>query len=223
MDEDELLGFDMTKFPREIMPLAEDVQRFLEKRNIYRAAIKEVSTKFEILDDEFRVKNDYNPIHHMESRVKSVQSTFQKLIKNGFELKDDAFETLTDIAGIRVICKYVDDIYRIADMIIRQDDIELMIKKDYIKNPKPSGYRSLHLVLVVPVFLSTHVEKVPVEVQIRTIVMDTWASLEHELRYKVEGELSEKSVEELKRCAYDMWHIDDLMQTIHKEESGKIE
>ncbi|MEG0292056.1 MAG: GTP pyrophosphokinase family protein [Anaerovoracaceae bacterium] len=217
IEKSESTKIDLTLIPKELMPMAQEAQTFLEIRNLYHAAIKEISTKLEILDDEFQVKHDYNPIHHMESRVKSIQSTFEKVIKKGYDVNTEGIKKITDIAGIRVICKYIDDIYHIANLLIKQDDIELIREKDYIKNPKESGYRSLHLVILVPVFLSDRVEKVPVEIQIRTIVMDTWASLEHELKYKSEGEISEASALHLQQCAHNMWEIDALMEKIHKE------
>lgn len=196
--------------------ISEEAQDFLEKRNLYRSAIREVSTKLEILDDEFHLKYEYNPIHHIESRVKSVQSIIAKLKRKGIETISDNLEMLTDIAGIRVICNYIDDVYTIAGLLTKQDDIELIREKDYIQNPKASGYRSLHIVVLVPVFLAESVEKMPVEIQLRTIVMDAWASLEHELRYKRNDALSENDIKALKECAASMEDIDKRMQDIHK-------
>ncbi|MEG0391869.1 MAG: GTP pyrophosphokinase family protein [Anaerovoracaceae bacterium] len=210
------MKIDLATMPLELQPIAAEAQKFLELRNIYHSAIREVSTKLEILDDEFQVKNDYNPIHHMVSRVKSIQSTFEKVSRKGLEMTVESMKSLTDIAGIRVICNYIDDIYRISELLLRQDDIELLRKKDYIANPKESGYRSLHLVILVPVFLAERTEKVPVEIQIRTIAMDTWASLEHELKYKRDGELDQASIQELRYCAGAMADIDERMQRIHK-------
>lgn len=219
IEKQENLKIDLDLIPDEFKPMARQAQEFLEVRNLYHAAIKEVSTKLEILDDEFHVNHSYNPIHHMECRVKSIQSIFEKIDRKGYAFDSKAFKKLTDIAGIRVICKYNNDIYRISQMLLQQNDIELVREKDYIKNPKPSGYRSLHLVILVPVFLSDCVEKVPVEVQIRTIVMDTWASLEHELKYKRDGKaLSSSAAASLKECAKQMKEIDDMMEAIHNEE-----
>lgn len=210
--------FDIATIPEPLRPMAEEAQKFMEIRNIYHSAIREVSTKLEILDDEFEVKNDYNPIHHMECRVKSVRSIFEKLQRKGRDITIDTIMTLTDIAGIRVICNYIDDIYTISKLLTKQDDVELIREKDYIAEPKESGYRSLHLVVIVPVFLSDKTERIPVEIQIRTIAMDTWASLEHELKYKSKGELSPEAQEELKQCARDMAAIDEKMQMIHKND-----
>lgn len=211
--------------PDEMKPMAEQAQELIELRSLYKSAIKEVSTKLEILDDEFQVKHDHNPIHHMENRVKSIQSIFEKLMRLGYNPDLEGFSKITDIAGIRVICKYLTDVYSIYNMLLRQDDIELIAEKDYIRNPKPNGYRSLHIVVLIPVFLSNCVKKVPVEIQIRTVVMDTWASLEHELRYKSSGELSSKSQDVLKKCAESMNDIDRMMEDIHSEaiENGNCE
>ncbi len=212
------LGMDFASVSDIFQPLVvAEAQKFLEKRNLYHSAIKEVSTKLEILDDEFHVKYEYNPIHHIESRVKSVQSILKKLEKKGLEVNIETLEALTDIAGIRVICNYVDDVYTIAGLLTKQDDIELIKEKDYIQNPKASGYRSLHIVVLVPVFLSESVEKMPVEIQLRTIAMDAWASLEHELRYKRNDSLSREDVEALKACALSMEDVDRRMQDIHRK------
>ncbi len=211
------LNIDMQGMPSSLEPLASEMQAIMEMRNLYHSAIREVSTKLEILDDEFQVKNDYNPIHHMECRVKSLQSTMEKIEKKGFDICADSMKKITDIAGIRVICNYVDDIYKIAELLIKQDDIELVRERDYIEHPKESGYRSLHLIVIVPVFLAEKTEKVPVELQIRTIAMDTWASLEHELKYKSNEDLSEEAVKSLRQCAEDMAAIDEKMQRIHKK------
>lgn len=210
------IRIDPETVPEPFKAMARQAQMFLEMRNLYHAAIKEVSTKLEILDDEFHVTHAYNPIHHMECRVKSVQSILDKMKRKGYDFSSEDFTKLNDIAGIRVICNYTDDIYRVRDMLLQQNDIELVREKDYIKNPKESGYRSLHLVVIVPVFLSDRVEKVPVEVQIRTIAMDTWASLEHELKYKRNGEpLDEDSIIQLKNCADLINRVDKLMEMIH--------
>ena len=211
------LKLDLDSMPDNLKPLALVTQQFMETRNIYKAAIKEISTKLEILDDEFSVKHDYNPIHHIESRVKSIQSIFAKMEKKGLDMTIAGVNALTDIAGIRVICNYKDDVYTIAKLLTAQDDIELIREKDYITDPKPSGYRSLHIVVLVPVFLSEGCKKVPVEIQIRTIAMDTWASLEHELKYKRKQKLSEKDELQLLRCAEAMAEVDRRMQEIHKE------
>ena len=193
-------------------------QGFETFRHAYRAAIKEVRTKIEILSEDFAVRHDYNPIHHMERGLKSPESIEEKLIRYGKEVSiESARENIMDIAGIRVVCNFIDDVYAIADMLIEQNDIVLVGKKDYIKNPKENGYRSLHLVLSVPVFLLNGCENVPVEVQIRTVAMDFWASLEHQLRYKKGKEFANKINIELKACAEVSAKLDQRMQGLFDE------
>ena len=187
-------------------------------RHAYRAAIKEVRTKIEILSEDFAVRHDYNPIHHMERRLKSPESIEEKLIRYGKEVSiSSAKENIFDIAGIRVVCNFIDDVYAMADMMLEQNDVRLIMKKDYIESPKPNGYRSLHLVIAVPVFLLNGCEYVPVEVQIRTVAMDFWASLEHQLRYKKEKELSPQVHQELKACAEASAILDKRMQLLFDE------
>lgn len=193
-------------------------QGFETFRHAYRAAIKEVRTKIEILSEDFAVRHDYNPIHHMERRLKSPESIEEKLQRYGKEISiESARENIMDIAGIRVVCNFIDDVYAIADMLMEQNDITLIAKKDYIENPKDNGYRSLHLVLSVPVFLLNGCESVPVEVQIRTVAMDFWASLEHQLRYKKGKELTTKINFELKACAEVNAKLDKRMQGLFDE------
>lgn len=183
---------------------------------LYKGGIKEISTKLEILDEEFKTKFSYNPIHHVESRLKSMPSIVKKIKSKGLEVTIDSItENITDIAGIRVICNYIDDIYRVAEMLTAQDDIKLLRVRDYIKNPKEAGYRSLHLIVEIPVFLSTGPVPVPVEIQIRTIAMDFWASLEHKLRYKTGNSVDDDLRERLKRCAEEISALDTEMQDIH--------
>jgi len=198
-----------------------DMTVYIQEMQLYRAALKEIQTKLEILDSEFEVKYDYNPIHHIESRLKTPSSIAEKLTKKGLPITIEAMrEELNDIAGIRVICNYIDDARRIAEMLIAQDDIMLIRKKDYIQYPKENGYRSLHLVLSIPIFLSGGRQNVRVEVQIRTIAMDLWASLEHHLHYKNSEEIPADLMEKLKRCAGTLEQIDDEMQQIYREIKG---
>lgn len=199
---------------------AEDVTRlylgYAKITKNYGAAIREVQTKLEILDEDFELLHEHNPIHHMESRVKSVESILEKMSRKGYPLTEGAVaQGLTDIAGIRVICHYIDDIYTIANLLKSQSDIELVKETDYIKNPKPNGYRSLHLVVRVPVYFVDGVEKMPVEVQIRTMAMDFWASLEHKLRYKSNGVIPKFIADELKECSETIAQSDIKMQRIH--------
>lgn len=198
--------------------ITDTLQEFIALQQIYEAGIKEVKTKLEILDDEFKIKHDHNPIHHMEYRLKSVRSILGKLEKRGLEVSLESIViNLTDIAGVRVICNYVSDVYKIADMLIKQSDTKLIKKKDYIKHPKNNGYRSLHLVVEVPIFLAEKVQPIPVEIQIRTIAMDFWASLEHHLRYKADNEVPDGVRDELIECAKTISNLDYKMQGIYEE------
>ena len=192
------------------------VDEFFTVQCRYQSAIREIQTKLEILDDEFQMRHKRNPIHHMQSRMKSIQSMMEKLArKNAQRNIASAVENLTDIAGIRVICSYLQDVYTVAELLTRQDDIHVLKVRDYIKQPKANGYRSLHLVVEIPVFLSEGRVMVPVEIQIRTIAMDFWASLEHSLRYKASGNIPEEISEELLQTASDIAILDQRMQTIH--------
>lgn len=192
------------------------INSFMVTENLYLAAIREITTKLENLNDEFKYQKDRNPIHQIRARVKTPKSIMNKLTRRGFEHSvESARNNLTDIAGVRVICPYIDDIYLIAKLLTSQDDIEVIRISDYIKNPKPNGYRSLHLIVTVPVFLSESTELVKVEIQIRTIAMDFWASLEHEIWYKLTNEKTEDITRELKDCADGIADIDLRMQNLH--------
>ena len=194
----------------------EMVKIFTDLRMRCSAAIKEISTKLDILDREFSVRQDHNPIHHMESRLKSINSNEEKIERKGMAMEIESVYKITDLAGVRVVCNYIDDIYKVEDSLLRQDDIKLIKRKDYIKNPKESGYRSLHLVVEVPIFLSDRTYHMPVEIQIRTIAMDTWASLEHEIKYKRKEDMPKEVADELKQCAKSMAEVDATMERIHK-------
>lgn len=197
--------------------LMEQMMKFLELEHLYESAIREVKTKLEILDSEFRTKYAYNPIHHIEDRLKSPESILEKIQRKGISFTVESIrENINDFAGVRVICNYIDDIYTVADLLTAQDDVTLLKRKDYIKSPKPNGYRSLHLVIETPVYLSDKKELVHVEVQIRTIAMDFWASLEHELKYKAETEVSAELADQLKECAETIAATDRQMQQIYK-------
>ena len=171
------------------------------------------------------MRYDHNPIHHIDSRLKSLPSIVEKLRRKGMKVSiASAKENLTDIAGVRVVCNYIDDIYRIAQMLSTQDDIIVLRRTDYIESPKENGYRSLHLVVSVPVFLSNGSVAVPVEIQIRTIAMDFWASLEHQIRYKSSEAIREDEAlrKELKRCAEESTALDRRMQEIYQRlQQGK--
>lgn len=196
--------------------LEQTMRDFAGRMQIYRAGIKEIRTKLEILDEEFQTKFSYNPIHHIESRLKSPQSIVKKVKAKGLPVTVESMSAnITDVAGIRVICNYIDDIYRVAELLTGQDDVTLIRVRDYIKNPKPSGYKSLHLIVEVPIFLSTGPIPIPVEIQIRTIAMDFWASLEHKLKYKTDNDVSPELRKRLRVCADEIFALDREMQNIH--------
>jgi len=181
----------------------------------FSCAIREVKTKLEVLNDELSIQNQRNPIEFIKTRVKQPGSIVEKLHRKGFEVSlQSVMDNLNDVAGVRVICSFVDDIYAVADMLTKQDDITLIEVKDYIKNPKPNGYRSLHLIIEIPVFFSNTKDNLRVEVQIRTIAMDFWASLEHDLKYKQDFSDVEAVQEELRQCAETIADTDSRMMEI---------
>ena len=184
---------------------------------LYSSALKEINVKIEILNNEFIQIYNYNPIEHVKSRLKTPESIVKKLKRMGAEVNVvNMTEKISDIAGIRIICSFTSDIYQIADMISRQRDVTVLYIKDYIKNPKPSGYRSLHLIVEVPIFLENEKRPMKVEVQLRTIAMDFWASLEHRIYYK-KGQNNETLRNELRQCAEVSAALDLRMQSIRKE------
>lgn len=187
-------------------------------QNLYDSAVKQLSLKFEILNNEFKVLYARNPIHHIEGRVKSVESLAAKLLNKGLPLTIEAArEHINDIAGVRVVCSYIDDVYRVAEMLELQKDVKIIKRQDYIRTPNYNGYRSLHLDIRVPVYLSDRTELVTAEIQIRTIAMDFWASLEHDIRYKVDKtKLPEGINEEMLACAGKIAEIDRQMQDMYR-------
>ncbi len=196
----------------------EELDRWKEVTLIYNSALKEIGTKLEILNDEFQDVHKYNPIEHIKSRMKSSESIVKKLKSRGYESTiENMVEHVNDIAGIRVICSFTSDIYRIADMLTAQDDLRVLATKDYIKNPKPSGYKSYHMLVTVPVFLSNRVVEVKVEIQIRTVAMDFWASLEHKIYYKFEGNAPEHIQQSLVNCAKIVEQLDAEMLSLNNE------
>ncbi len=185
---------------------------------IYDAALREINTKLETLNNEFKLQHQYNPIEHMTSRLKSPESIAKKLKRGGRELSvENIVRYINDVAGIRIICSYTTDIYRIARLIAAQEDITVLKIKDYIEHPKPNGYKSYHMIISVPVFLTENVINAKVEIQIRTIAMDFWASLEHKMYYKFEGNAPEHIQRELKECADLVAFLDQKMLTINEE------
>lgn len=199
-----------------------EAKQFQELMMMYTCAIREIKTKLEVLNDELSVRNSRNPIEMIKSRVKKPLSIMGKLQRRGLELSlDSILNNIYDVAGIRVICSFVDDIYAVADMLIRQDDITVIEVKDYIRHPKPNGYRSYHMILEIPVFFSDRKQPMRVEVQIRTIAMDFWASLEHQLKYKKEVSDAGDIGEELRQCAEVIADTDRKMFEIRQKIESK--
>ncbi|MBQ7482345.1 MAG: GTP pyrophosphokinase family protein [Lachnospiraceae bacterium] len=193
---------------------------------LYNSALKEIGTKLEILNDEFQHIHQYNPIEHIKSRVKTSESIVRKLKRRGYESTlENMQKYINDIAGIRVICSFTSDIYRVADMLANQSDVKVLSIKDYIKNPKDSGYKSYHMIVSVPIYLSDSVIDTKVEVQIRTVAMDFWASLEHKMNYKFDMNAPEEIKQELYECAQMVSALDDRMLQLNEEirEAKKLE
>ncbi len=183
---------------------------------LYKAALKEVGTKLEILNDEFQHVHRYNPIEHIKTRIKTPESIVKKLKRNGHDTSiESMIKYVNDIAGVRLICSFTSDIYRLAEMIGNQSDLKVLSIKDYIRNPKESGYKSYHMLVSVPIFLSDSVVDTKVEIQIRTIAMDFWASLEHKIYYKFEGNAPEYISRDLKECAEMVSALDEKMLSLN--------
>lgn len=200
---------------RELKELKIELTRFMMA---YKFALDEINTKINILKEEFNYIHDYNPIEHVSSRVKTPDSILKKMVRKGHEISLPSIkENIKDIAGIRITCSFISDIYEISSMLQNQKDIKLLNKKDYIQNPKPNGYQSLHLILEIPIFMSDREELIPVEIQIRTIAMDFWASLEHKIFYKYNKDVPQNLILELKEAATVASQLDRKMERIHKE------
>lgn len=196
----------------------EDVDSWKTIMFLYNSALKEVGTKLEILNDEFQHVHQYNPIEHIKARIKTPESIVKKLKRYGQESTiDNMVKYINDIAGIRIICSFTSDIYRIADMIRDQRDIKVIAVKDYITYPKASGYKSYHMIVSIPVYLSDRTVDTKVEVQIRTVAMDFWASLEHKIHYKFEGDAPENIKNELVECARMVSDLDARMLSLNEE------
>ena len=196
----------------------EDVDSWKTIIFLYNAALKEVGTKLEILNDEFQHVHQYNPIEHIKTRIKTPESIVKKLRRYGHETSiENMVRYINDIAGVRLICSFTSDIYRLAEMIGNQSDLKVLSIKDYIKNPKKSGYRSYHMLVTVPVFLSDVVVDTKVEIQIRTVAQDFWATLEHKMHYKFEGEGPDYISRELRECAGFVTLLDEKMEQLNIE------
>lgn len=185
---------------------------------LYSCAMREVCTKLENLSQEFELNKDRNPIQHITHRLKKTYSIRNKMLQKNLPLEYETMrDEITDIGGIRVICSYINDIYAIVKMLKKQDDLLIVREKDYIANPKPNGYRSYHLIVAIPIFLSSEKQIIPIEIQMRTIAMDFWASLEHQLRYKTEAEVSDSTRIRLTNIAHSIFNADLEMQQIYEE------
>nr|WP_139364960.1 GTP pyrophosphokinase family protein [Sutcliffiella halmapala] len=205
----------LTSDVKEMKALKVELMRFMMS---YKFALDEMNTKIDILKQEFQYIHDYNPIEHVKSRLKSPESILKKVHNKGFELSLPTIkENIRDIAGIRINCSFISDIYELSSMLQKQKDITVIECKDYIKNPKPNGYRSLHLIVQIPVFLSDREDHIYVEIQIRTIAMDFWASLEHKIYYKYNKEVPQKMKDELLEAANSATLLDKKMEGIHLE------
>ena len=206
----------MESIPSDVNKIFGPKGQFQEFMMMYSSAIKEVRTKFEILNDDLSITYNRNPIEMIKSRIKKPESIIKKMQSKNLEINmNSLMYYIEDVAGVRVICSFIDDIYEVADMLISQDDVTLVSVKDYIKHPKPNGYRSYHMIVEVPVFFANRRQNMKVEVQLRTIAMDFWASLEHDMKYKKEIDGADEIVMQLKQCADDIAKIDKKMQNIN--------
>ena len=202
--------------------MAETALEFQRLMAYYRCAMMEIETKFKVLNEEFSLRYDRNPINSMKSRLKKLTSIIEKMERKNFPMSVSAIEeNLNDIAGIRVVCSFTEDVYGLANALLKQDDIILLQKKDYIANPKENGYRSLHLIVSVPIFLENEKRLMKVEIQLRTIAMDCWASLEHQLRYKKDKDFTREMEQELYECAKMSTELDARMDRLRKEQGSE--
>ncbi|NHC31928.1 GTP pyrophosphokinase family protein [Dermacoccus nishinomiyaensis] len=209
--------------PRPILSAQEARERIAAVEQFmvaYRSAIDEIGTKLRVLQREFTHTGSYSPIESVSTRLKSMESLLRKARKRDCRHLDDVRARVTDIAGIRVICSFTHDVYRVRDLLLAQDDVTLLEQKDYVAHPKPNGYRSLHLIVEVPAFLSTGPQPVPVEVQLRTIAMDFWASLEHKIYYQYDGDVPAHLLSELTTAAHTASRLDADMERLHHEFSA---
>ena len=211
----------------EIVEALPRIQIQLEKTMLlYQAALEEVLTRINILNREFKIANSYSPIEHISSRIKTPKSIFKKMQKNNIEMTtENIVKHIDDIAGIRIVCKFTSDIYAIVNLLEKQHDLKILVHKDYIKNQKPSGYQSYHLIVSVPVNLAEGCINTKVEIQIRTIAMDFWASIEHKIRYKYEKDIPPHIQRELRECADIVKFLDKKMlalnEEVHQEEADQ--
>ena len=213
------------KILENIEPLFEEkIGQYEELMAYFKCAMMEIETKFRVLNEEFSLQLDRNPINGIKTRIKNPLSLKEKLDRKNLAVTiENIEEHINDVAGVRVICSFPEDVYTLADALLSQDDITLIEAKDYIKNPKPNGYRSLHLIVSVPIFLAKEKRSMKVEIQLRTIAMDSWASLEHQLRYKKDTDFTEEMAKELLYCARLSSELDEKMDNLRKQiQSNKI-
>ncbi len=216
----DVLDAAQARYLDEFRKLREEFSRFMFS---YKFGMEEVATKVGILQQEFQHLQQYNPIEHVSSRLKSPESVLDKIARKNCAPNFEAIrETITDIAGVRVTCSFTSDVYRVSEALTRQDDITVLHVKDYVREPKPNGYRSLHLILEVPVFLSTGAVTVPVEVQLRTVAMDFWASLEHKIYYKYDGVVPADISRTLSEAAETAARLDTEMEQLHRDVHGEL-
>ena len=207
--------------PQQEMELAQGMVRV---NHLYRSALKVAVAQMEILDEEFATLNDRSPIHHIEYRIKTLDSIVEKLQRRGHAVTiDNIYAYIQDVAGIRIICNYLDDIYYLRSLLTRNESFRVIQEVDYIKTPKPSGYRSLHLIVEVPIVISEGTLHLPVEIQLRTIAMDMWASLEHELRYKSDRQFTDEDATRLRLCSDAISEIDQEMQDIYQDKQPRYQ
>ncbi len=211
--------YSLSAHEKELITLTrEKSMNYRRLMSYYRCALKEIETKFNVLDEEYSLQKDRNPINGIKTRLKSFSSIIEKLQRKHLEISVNSIEeNLDDIAGIRIICSFVDDVYKLADALLAQDDIKLLEKKDYIQDPKENGYRSLHLIVQVPIFLEKEKRLTKVEIQLRTIAMDCWASLEHQLRYKKGNNITQEMQTSLFECACLTYELDKKMDKLRED------
>jgi len=185
---------------------------------IYKFALDEINTKIKILNEEFTLNHDHNPIEHVKSRIKKPDSIINKLERKGLELSQHNIENyINDVAGVRISCSFISDIYKIYELLKQQDDIYIIEVKDYIKNPKPNGYKSFHMIIEIPIFLASETKRVKVEIQIRTVAMDFWASLEHKIFYKYNKKVPNEIIESLNEASATVNSLDYKMESIKNQ------
>jgi len=218
LDKDEKRLFqEFFSSSEKVLEARHTAENFAKLMAYYKCAMMEIETKFNVLNEEFSLQYDRNPINGIKSRLKRLDSIINKLHRSDLPVSLSSVENdLSDVAGVRVICSFTHDVYMLADALLSQDDITLIKKKDYIKNPKPNGYRSLHLIVSVPIFLLREKRQMKVEIQLRTIAMDSWAALEHQLKYKKDTDFTEEMAKDLYLCSQLSAELDSRMDNLRE-------